>query len=35
MGKVGAAPTQVVAAQFKFVTDEMYKNLGKVGAAPT
>ena len=35
MGKVGAAPTQVVAAQFKFVIDEMCKNLGKVGAAPT
>ena len=35
MGKVAAAPTQVVAAQLKFVRDEMYKDLGKVGAAPT
>ena len=30
MGKVGAAPTQVVAGQFKFVNDEMYKILGKL-----
>ena len=35
MGKVGVAPTQVVAAQLKFVRDKVYKNLGKVGAAPT
>ena len=35
MGKVGAAPTRVVAAQLEIVWNKMRKNLGKVGAAPT